>query len=76
MSLHTSQNGHHQKVYKQQMLERVKKREPSCTVGGNVSHYGRQYEEVKSLSRVRLFVTTWTVAYQAPPSMGFSRQEC
>ena len=32
--------------------------------------------EVKSLSRVRLFVTPWTVAYQAPPSMGFSRQEC
>ena len=30
--------------------------------------------EVKSLSRVRLFVTPWTVAYQAP-SMGFSRQE-
>ena len=32
--------------------------------------------EVKSLSRVRLFATPWTVAYQAPPSMGFSRQEC
>ena len=31
--------------------------------------------EVKSLSRVRLFVTPWTVAYQASPSMGFSRQE-
>ena len=30
---------------------------------------------VKSLSRVRLFVTPWTVAYQALPSMGFSRQE-
>ena len=27
------------------------------------------------LSRVRLFVTPWTVADQAPPSMGFSRQE-
>ena len=33
-------------------------------------------EWVKSLSRVRLFVTPWTVAYQAPPSMWFSRQEC
>ena len=32
--------------------------------------------EVKSLSRIRLFATPWTVAYQAPPSMGFSRQEC
>ena len=30
---------------------------------------------MKSLSRVRLFVTPWTAAYQAPPSMGFSRQE-
>ena len=30
---------------------------------------------MKSLSRVRLFVTPWTVAYQVPPSMGFSRQE-
>ena len=31
--------------------------------------------KVKSLSRVRLLATPWTVAYQAPPSMGFSRQE-
>ena len=31
--------------------------------------------EVKSLSLVRLFVTPWTVAYQAPLSMGFSRQK-
>ena len=31
--------------------------------------------KVKSFSRVPLFVTPWTVAYQAPPSMGFSRQE-
>ena len=31
--------------------------------------------KVKSLSRVRLFVTPWTAAYRAPPSMGFSRQE-
>ena len=30
---------------------------------------------MKSLSRVQLFATPWTVAYQAPPSMGFSRQE-
>ena len=30
---------------------------------------------VKLLSRVRLFVTPWTVAYQLPPSLGFSRQE-
>ena len=31
--------------------------------------------EVKSLSRVWLLATPWTAAYQAPPSMGFSRQE-
>ena len=31
--------------------------------------------KVKSLSHVRLFTTPWTAAYQAPPSMGFSRQE-
>ena len=31
--------------------------------------------KVKSLSRVQLFATPWTVAYQAPLSMGFSRQE-
>ena len=31
--------------------------------------------KVKSLSRVWLFETLWTVAHQAPPSMGFSRQE-
>ena len=31
--------------------------------------------KVKSLSRVRLFVTPWTAAYQAPLSMGFPRQE-
>ena len=31
--------------------------------------------EVKSLSHVQLFVTPWTVACQAPLSMGFSRQE-
>ena len=31
--------------------------------------------KVKSLSRVWLFVTLWTVGHQAPPSMGFPRQE-
>ena len=36
---------------------------------------GWKWSEVKSLSHVRLFVTPWTVAHQASPSMGFSRQE-
>ena len=31
--------------------------------------------KLKSLSRARLFGTPWTVAYQAPPSMGFYRKE-
>ena len=31
--------------------------------------------KVKSFSRVTPFVTPWTGAHQAPPSMGFSRQE-
>ena len=36
---------------------------------------GDAREEVKLLSRVQLFAIPWTVALQAPPSMGFSRQE-
>ena len=31
---------------------------------------------MKSLSHVRLFATPWAVAYQAPPSMGFSGVGC
>ena len=38
-------------------------------------HLRRHSDIMKSLSRVRLFATAWTVAHQAPPSMGFSRQE-
>ena len=33
-----------------------------------------ELNEVKSLSCVRLFATLWTVAYQTPLSMGFSKQ--
>ena len=33
------------------------------------------WSDVKLLSHIRLFVTPWTIAYQVPPSMGFSRQE-
>ena len=36
---------------------------------------GKWKVKVKSLSRVWLLATTWTAAYQAPPSMGFSRQQ-
>ena len=31
--------------------------------------------KAKSLGRVRLLATSWTAAYQAPPSMGFFKQE-
>ena len=50
-----------------------------------INHSGKEYEKVcvymyarvwaKSLSHVRLFATHWTIACQAPLSMGFSRQE-
>ena len=39
------------------------------------SNAGKWKVKVKSLSRVQLLVTPWTAAYQAPLSMGFSRQE-
>ena len=51
---------------------------PWDSVGKNTGvgyHFLLQWMKVKSLSRVRLFVTPWTAAYQAPPSMGFARQE-
>ena len=38
-------------------------------------HFLLQCMKVKSLSRVWLLAIPWTAAYQAPPSMGFSRQE-
>ena len=42
---------------------------------GVISSYPTVKVKVRSLSRVRLFVTPWTVAYQAPQSMEFSRQQ-
>ena len=44
-------------------------------VASSFSNAWKWKVKVKSLSRVRLFATLWTAAYQAPPSMGFSRQE-
>ena len=41
----------------------------------SLSNTGKWKVKVKSLSRVGLFATPWTAAFQAPPSMGFSRQE-
>ena len=39
------------------------------------SNAGKWKVKMKSLSRIWLLLTPWTAAYQAPPSMGFSRQE-
>ena len=45
-------------------------------LGCRAAHNNRTIiSEVKSLNRVQLFAIPWTVAYQAPLSMGFSRQE-
>ena len=53
------------------MGSRQRLRPCPADVGGPRCHE----KKVKSLSHVRLFATPWTVAYQVPPSMGFSRQE-
>ena len=42
---------------------------------GSLSPFVKEKVKVKSLRRVRLLATPLTVAYQVPPSMGFSRQE-
>ena len=47
---------------------------PGSPVHGTF-HAWKWKVKVKSLSRVRLLATPWTVAYQSPPSMGFSRQK-
>ena len=44
-------------------------------VAVSFSNAGKWKVKENSLSRVRLLATPWTAAYQAPPSMGFSRQE-
>ena len=43
--------------------------------GSSLAAQTRKKVQVKSLVHVRLFGTPWAVAYQAPPSTGFSRQE-
>ena len=46
-----------------------------CPNSFNITSHNSITVEVKLLSHVQLFGTPWTVAYQDPPSMGFSRQE-
>ena len=48
---------------------------PSYFQKGNVFVLALLWSEVKSLSRVWLFVAPWTLAYEAPLPMGFYRQE-
>ena len=50
-------------------------REKSCCQVQGIVKAPKWEVKVKSLSRVWLFATPWTVAYHTPPSMGFSRQE-
>ena len=61
----------------QNLLELIPKKDVLFFIGDWNAKVGSQETpggEVKSLSHVRLSVTPWTVAYQAPLSMGFSRQ--
>ena len=44
-------------------------------VGKTTRAFKEERKKVKLLSCVQLFATSWTVAYQAPPSMEFCRQE-
>ena len=60
---------------------------PGCSIHGifqarvlewvaiSLSNAWKRKVKMKLLSRVRLLATSWTAAYQAAPSMGFSRQE-
>ena len=48
---------------------------PGSSVHGILQARILETSSMKLLSHVRFFVTPWTVAHQAPPSMGFSRQE-
>ena len=51
---------------------------PGKNTGGVAISFSNAWKwknKVKSLSHVQLLVTPWTAAHQAPPSMGFSRQE-
>ena len=47
----------------------------SCTAGRFFTTEPPKRKKVKSFSHVQLFATPWTVAYQVPPSLEFSRQE-
>ena len=54
---------------------KISKKKKKKKKHGTYYQEGFSKMEVKSLIRVQLFATPWTVAYQAPLSVGFSRQE-
>ena len=54
---------------------RAARRSNQSTLKEISPEYSLERKKMKSLSHVQLFETPWTVAHQAPPSMGFSRQE-
>ena len=58
--------------YKEEAISIVNK---NGKLGGGEPVFPPERKKVKLLNCVQLFGTLWTVAYQAPPSMGFSRQE-
>ena len=55
-------------------IEPVSPVSPALAGGVFTTSATRERKKVKSLSHVQLFASPWTVAYQAPLSMGFSRQ--
>jgi len=56
-------------------FDKHKRRKGRYMLGTGKKWEKRKEKKVELLSRVWLFATPWTVAYQAPPSMEFSRQE-
>ena len=62
------------------MKQQHSQREQTCGYRGGEDGLGslglvRAACMLSNFSRVRLFATLWTVVHQAPPPMGFSRQE-
>ena len=56
-------------------LHSQQKQDQEQTVARIMNSLLPKWSEVKSLSPIRLFMTRYTLAYQAPPSMEFARQE-
>ena len=59
-------------------MERLEHSSISDRNGNQYNHFGKLHgnEGESEVTQSYLFATPWTVAHQARPSMGFSRQEC